>query len=99
MKKKSLKPIAAALGTTFVVTLAASPIAQAGENPFTLNELSSGYMVAEAEGKCGENKEAEGKCGDKKDESEGKCGDEGAMKDESEGKCGEKKEAEGKCGS
>ena len=92
MKKKSLKPIATALGTTFVITLAASPIAQASENPFTLNELSSGYMVADAEGKCGESKdESEGKCGDKgemKDESEGKCGDKGEMKEESEGKCG-----------
>ena len=92
MKKKTLKPIATALGTTFVITLAASPIAQATENPFTMNELSSGYMVADAEGKCGENKdEGEGKCGDKgemKDESEGKCGDKGDKKDESEGKCG-----------
>ena len=91
-KKNVLKPVAAAIGTTFIVSLAASPIAQASENPFTLNELSSGYMVADAEGKCGESKdENEGKCGDKKDTSaEGKCG---------EGKCGEKrKEHEGKCG-
>jgi uncharacterized low-complexity protein len=90
-KMTGLKPIAAAIGTTFVVSLAVSPIANAAENPFTLNELASGYMVAEhdAEGKCGE-----GKCGEGKEEgakeAEGKCG---------EGKCGEeKKEAEGKCG-
>ncbi len=83
MSKKTLKPIAAALGTTFVVSLSASPIVQAADNPFELNDLSSGYEVL-AEGKCGE-----GKCGDK-GEGEGKCGEE----KEGEGKCGE-----GKCGS
>jgi uncharacterized low-complexity protein len=89
MSKKTLTPIAAALGTTFVVSLAASPVVLAAENPFALNNLSSGYMVAE-EGKCGE-----GKCGENKDTSaEGKCGED----KEAEGKCGENKEAEGKCG-
>jgi len=92
MSKKTLKPIAAALGTTFIVSLAASPIVQAAENPFALNELSNGYMVAE-EGSCGEEKDAEGKCGEEKD-AEGKCGEE----KDAEGKCGEEKEAEGKCG-
>ncbi|MBM2829641.1 MAG: hypothetical protein HW411_431 [Gammaproteobacteria bacterium] len=100
-KKTGLKPIVTALGTTFVVSFAASPIVNAEENPFALNELSHGYMVVEhdaegkcggekeSEGKCGENKEAEAKCGNKMD-PEGKCG---------EGKCGEKrKEHEGKCG-
>lgn len=87
MDKKTLKPIAAALGTTFVVSLAASPLAQAAENPFAMNELSSGYMTV-AEGNCGGKEEGEGKCGDK-EEGEGKCG---------EGKCGEKEETEGKCG-
>ena len=94
MKKKNvLKPVAAALGTTFVVSLA-SPIVSATENPFSVKELSNGYMVAEqdAEGKCGASKdESEGKCGAQKDTSaEGKCG---------EGKCGDKRKAhEGKCG-
>jgi uncharacterized low-complexity protein len=92
-----LKPIAAALGTTFAVSLAMSPMANAAENPFSMSELSSGYMVADAhaaegkcgEGKCGEGKKAkaEGKCGEgKKAKAEGKCG---------EGKCGEGKKAEG----
>jgi len=86
-KKTTLKPVAAALGTTFIVAMSASPIANAAENPFQLNELSGGYMVADGhEGKCGE-KEGEGKCGEK--EGEGKCGE----KESSEGKCGE-----GKCG-
>lgn len=80
--KSTLLPIAAALGTTLTISLALSPIANAADNPFSMNELTSGYMVAEqTEGKCGE-----GKCGEGKDteskESEGKCG---------EGKCGEGK--------
>ena len=101
-RKVNLKPIAAALGTTFAVSLMASPIAGAGENPFNMTPLSSGYMVAdhekEAEGKCGEGKatgQEEGK-GQSEEEhgkdtsAEGKCG---------EGKCGEKRKAhEGKCG-
>ena len=94
LMKRTLKPIAAAIGTTFVVALAVSPIANAANNPFSITEISSGYMVADkAEGKCGEGKCGEGKAKDTK-EAEGKCG---------EGKCGEgkakdKKEAEGKCG-
>jgi uncharacterized low-complexity protein len=106
--KLSLRPIAAAIGTTFVVSLAMSPIANASENPFSMSELSSGYMVADShaaegrrdKGKCAEGKKAgkEGKCGEgKKAGKEGKCG---------EGKCGEGRigtaeeqaEAERKCG-
>jgi hypothetical protein len=52
-KKTILTPLAAAIGTTFVVSLAASPIVNAEENPFALNELSSGFMVAGEAGKCG----------------------------------------------
>ena len=94
MNKKTLSPLAAALGTTFVVSLAASPVTQAATNPFAMHELSNGYMQV-AEGNCGgmkdEEKQAESKCGANKDTSaEGKCG---------EGKCGEKRKAhEGKCG-
>jgi uncharacterized low-complexity protein len=87
-KETTLKPLAAALGTTFAVSLSLSPIANAADNPFSMTELSrGGYMVADAhggEGKCGEGKCGEGKCG------EGKCGED---KEEGEGKCGE-----GKCG-
>ena len=76
MSQKSTKnPLAIALGAAFVTSLAATPVANAAENPFAMSELSSGYMVAEmAEGKCGE-----GKCGGDKTKAEGKCG---------EGKCG-----------
>ena len=51
-KSHSFKPLAAALGATFAVSLVASPIANAAANPFQMNELSGGFMVAEA-GKCG----------------------------------------------
>ena len=99
-KQNTLRPIAAALGTTFAVSLALSPIASAEQNPFSMTALSGGYMVADndtsaegkcGEGKCGENRKAhEGKCGAKDSSAEGKCG---------EGKCGEKRKAhEGKCG-
>ncbi len=94
LKKRTLKPVAAALGTAFAVALAASPIANAADNPFSLTEISGGYMVADqAEGKCGE-----GKCGEDKDKdkkvSEGKSrvAKDGDKKSD-EGKCGE-----GKCG-
>ncbi|NNG12207.1 MAG: low-complexity protein [Halobacteria archaeon] len=96
--KPVIKPLAIAVGTAIVTSLASVNTANAAQNPFAMTELSSGYMVAEmAEGKCGEGKcggakateEAktmeEGKCG------EGKCG--GAAKTTEEGKCGE-----GKCG-
>ena len=111
MKKIKLTPLAAALGTTLAVSLSASPMANAAGNPFSMNELSSGYMIAEGEGTCGdmggeastggtetkaeEGKCGEGKCGEKRKAHEGKCG---------EGKCGANKEesadkgAEGKCG-
>ena len=98
-RQNTLRPIAVALGTTFAVSLAFSPITNAGQNPFTVTELSGGYMVADAgthaEGKMehdgkdtsAEGKCGEGKCGEKRAAHEGKCG---------EGKCGEKKkEAEG----
>jgi len=89
LKKRTLKPVAAVLGTTFAVALAASPIANAANNPFSLTEISSGYMVADqAEGKCGEGKCGEGKAKDKK-ESKGKSR---VAKD------GDKKSDEGKCG-
>ncbi|MCZ6802921.1 MAG: hypothetical protein O7D86_03025 [Proteobacteria bacterium] len=86
--KNKLNPLAIALGTTFAISLSASPILNAADNPFAVTQLTNGYMVADnAEGKCGE-----GKCGDKKD-GEDSCGDKKA-----EGSCGDKKKEEGKCG-
>jgi uncharacterized low-complexity protein len=72
-KKYSQKPLAAALGAAFLSVTASSAV-QANENPFTANQLSSGYMqIAGMEGKCGGMKGKEGKCGGK-----GACG--GMMK-------------------
>lgn len=84
MSTKTNLSLAAA--TTFAVSLAASPLASAADNPFELTDYASGYMVAEGEGNCGE-----GKCGEKGEGEKGE-GEEG------EGKCGEKGEGEGKCG-
>ena len=103
MLNRKMKPIAAAVGTVFVASLATAATANA--ELFTADELDTGYdqlAQADAEGKCGEGKcgedkdakgEGEGKCG------EGKCGEDKDAKDEGEGKCGEDKDAgEGKCG-
>lgn len=63
LKKNTIKPVSTLFSTAFVVSLAASPLANAAENPFELTELSNGYTIADAEGKCGEGKCGEGKCG------------------------------------
>lgn len=92
-ERSKLTPLASALGITFAASLAASPAALADENPFSVTEMSSGYMVAGDAKKDGEGKCGEGKCGEDKADKEGKCG---------EGKCGEgksdKADKEGKCG-
>lgn len=63
--KKTL--ISAAVGTAFVATIGAAPLASAAENPFAMQSLDQGYMVAQAgkmgEGKCGGMKAGEGRCG------------------------------------
>ena len=54
MKKSNFKPMAAALGTTFAISLAVSPVANAADNPFGMTELSkSGYMTAAGHGEGG----------------------------------------------
>ena len=82
-----------AIGSAFAVSLTAVPTAQAENNPFAMQQLQSGYLVADnhmgqdakaKEGKCGGKTEADMKA------KEGKCGNTAKMKD---GKCGE-----GKCG-
>jgi uncharacterized low-complexity protein len=85
--KTPMKPLAIALGATFVTSLTATPLANAAENPFAMSELSGGYMVAEShEGKCGGMKqEGEGKCGAKKAAGEGMMKEGEGMMQESEG--------------
>ena len=101
MNKRVLKPLSLAMGTCLVTSLASYTIADTLQNPFSVFELKSGYMIAAGhEGICGE-----GQCGgarkpgsgeqqttdvDKKTVKEGQCG---------EGKCGgNKAESEAVCG-
>lgn len=65
--------VSMAVGSAFVAGMAMMPVTQAAENPFALQSLDRGYMVAAMDGKCGA-----GKCGGAK-AAEAKCG---------EGKCG-----------
>ena len=110
MSKKSIKPVAAAIGAAFAGSMllagGASAATQAG-NPFGLAELNGGYAQIASnhgEGKCGGAKPAEGKCGGAAPKAaEGKCGAGkcgGSMEKSAEGKCGgaAPKAAEGKCG-
>ena len=109
-----LSTLSLAIGSVFAVSLIAAPVAKAAGNPFGMQQLNSGYLVADAkaaDGKCGDKKDHDGKCGDKK-AADGKCGDKkakdgkcgegkcGAKKDgkAADGKCGDKKDHEGKCG-
>jgi uncharacterized low-complexity protein len=105
MSKKSMKPVAAAIGAAFAGSMMLTGAANAGSNPFGLTELNGGYAQiagSHMEGKCGGAKPAgEGKCGS------GKCGGSAAAEKAAEGKCGAgkcggaaatEKAAEGKCG-
>jgi uncharacterized low-complexity protein len=98
MKKHTYATAALSVCTSLIAGIGTANAGQSfDQSPFAMQDLGSGYMVAEhhegkcGEGKCGgEKKAAEGKCGGEKKAAEGKCG---------EGKCGgEKKAAEGKCG-
>ena len=91
MMKIRKSNISLALSATALVgTLAATSLVSAGSNPFSFNDLSDGYMVADTgdklkkDGSCGESK-----CGDKKtikkSKKDGSCG---------ESKCGDKKAKE-----
>lgn len=76
--KKTL--ISVAIGSAFAATLVSAPVS-AAENPFVVQTMDSGYIVADA-GKHGDKKTGEGKCGTMK-AGEGSCGNKA-----SEGKCG-----------
>ena len=108
MSKKTMKPVAAAIGAAFVGSMMLAGGANAASNPFGLTELNGGYAQiasSHGEGKCGGSKAAEktmeGKCG------AGKCGGSKAAEKTMEGKCGAgkcggskaaEKTMEGKCG-
>jgi len=89
MKKSNKAPLAIAIGSTLVSGLTSTAIQadstlNTDENPFTMSELSSGYMQTAKADDAGSDKMKDGSCG------EGKCG--GAMQ-----KGSEEKTAEGKC--
>ncbi len=91
MSKQNLKPIAAAVGTAFVASLATASVAVADEaNPFETAALDDSQELLLAGGHAGEGKCGEGKCGE--GEGEGSCGE-----GEGEGSCGEG-DGEGSCG-
>ena len=96
-EKKVAKPVALAVGAalagSFALTSGTVANAETVESPFALSTLTAGYMLGDAEGSCGGDKEKEGSCGGDK-EGEGSCGGE----KEGEGSCGGEKEGEGSCG-
>ncbi|MEE8388049.1 MAG: hypothetical protein V3R65_05685 [Acidiferrobacterales bacterium] len=85
VKKHTPKALAVAIGATFITSMAASPVVSAGQNPFAMSPLSSGYQVAAKDGSCG---------GMKKGSKTGSCG---GMKGK-EAHCGAKKNGESHCG-
>ena len=116
MKLSNKTPLAIAVGTTLAsgltsTAIQADTLSELDSNPFTINELSAGYMqTAEADagsedsskmkdGSCGE-----GKCGgamakgSEEKTSEGACAGNKPMPDTSKEKNKEGKCGEGKCG-
>lgn len=95
MKKFNKSPLAAAMGTAVLSSLAVN--VQADTNPFSLTELDGGYMqVAETHPSHSNGRISEGACGSNAMDSNGKKVVKGAKKAEfkkTEGSCGE-----GMCG-
>lgn len=90
--KHTQKALLVSVGAAFALSVAAP--AMAGENPFALKTLSSGYQVADnhdakmKDGKCGT-----GKCGANKKSKDGSCHHDKAK----EGSCSHDKAKEGSC--
>jgi len=95
----SNKSLALAVTSALALTIGAASI-HAAENPFAIKSLSSGYQVAEADGKMKDGKCGTGKCGagmkkEMEKAGEGKCSAEMKSK---EGSChGDMKAKEGSC--
>lgn len=94
-----MKTTKTAITLALSTALGAAGSAAAGGNPFAMQVLDRGYMVAGADGKatdgtCGGKKAQEAKCGANKDTAkaaEGNCGaSKNATKTE-DGKCGANK--------
>lgn len=69
--KKSI--ISIAVGSAFAATLGTASLVSAADNPFGIQSLGKGYMVADAH-KYGDKKGSEGKCGGEGSCGEGRCG-------------------------
>lgn len=98
MKSSSKKALSIVLGGAFAASVSATAV-HAAENPFTMQKLTSGYMVADAhegkEGKCGT-----GKCGAEKKAKADKAKEGSCSADKAkEGSCSADKAKEGSCGS
>jgi uncharacterized low-complexity protein len=108
--ENELNPSKTTLTLALTAVIGAVGIAHAAGNPFAMQSLSHGYMLAAADDKA-----MDGKCGaDKGKAAEGKCGGDKAKADQAkskDGKCGtgkcganatksksKAKAAEGKCG-
>lgn len=103
-KQNERSPLSIVLGAAIVTSLGATGIANAntGDNLFSSQELSSGYLTAGGhgdakkegeEGGCGGDKGEEGGCGGDKGKEGGCGGDKDHKGEKGEGGCGE-----GKCG-
>ena len=64
------------LGAFAAASVALSPLAFAGENPFKVGKLESGYQLAQAS-----DKKADGKCGEAKCGADKKAADEKNLPD------------------
>lgn len=91
--KSTQTTLALVIGGAFAASVAATTV-HAGENPFAVESLKGGYMVAEHDGKSKDGKCATGKCGSsKKKMKEGSCSADKAK----EGSCSADKAKEGSC--
>lgn len=96
MNKTKLKPVALAVGAAFATTLAMAPVAQAASNPFAMNQLESGYKLADNMGDSDMPKAKEVSCGANKAKAEA-----AAKMKSKEGNCSankDKKPKEASCG-
>jgi uncharacterized low-complexity protein len=96
-KKNIIKPVALAVGVALAGSFAIGSVASANtvDSPFAMSTLSAGYMMSDAEGSCGGDKQA---ATDDAKAVEASCGGdkEGSMDEkDAEAHCGGDKESSG----
>ena len=97
-ENRAISPLKATVGAAFVASTLMAPLGQAadaGANPFSAQDLGSGYMQL-AEGACGEGACGEGACGEEDKDDKDKDKDKGKDKDKDKDK--DEKDREGACG-